>query len=169
MGTLRIRAATTLDVDAAVRMRAAAWQETYQGMYADDFLTLQARPEELERQAGIWRTAMYEQGYTYWLLVDIASGEEEIVGFALAIPARGENPPTLLELQMFYLLQKVQGTGAADALLEYAIGDADCCLWVVEANQRARRFYERHGFRWLGESGTYQDVAELRYVRRAED
>ena len=64
---------------------------------------------------------------------------------------------------------------AGHLLLEYAllkmqrIGVENVFLWVLEQNQHARRFYERHGFSFEGERGQLViegvPLTELRYLR----
>jgi diamine N-acetyltransferase len=59
-------------------------------------------------------------------------------------------------LHGFYVLPDFWGTGVALELHDAAVGaQPDCAelkLWVLEENQRARRFYEKHGWRRNGES-----------------
>ena len=59
-------------------------------------------------------------------------------------------------LHGFYVLPEHWGTGVADELHDAALAEQrDCAelrLWVLEANARARRFYERHGWRPNGET-----------------
>lgn len=56
-------------------------------------------------------------------------------------------------LQGFFVVPDAWGSGLADRLHDQAIAtlraaaDPPCRLWVLEANGRARRFYERHGWR----------------------
>jgi GNAT superfamily N-acetyltransferase len=79
----------------------------------------------------------------------IALDEEEPVGAACV---------TKGWLQGLYVVQKRWGTGLADALHDRALEEAhalrskSCKLWVLEDNARARRFYERRGWRENGES-----------------
>jgi RimJ/RimL family protein N-acetyltransferase len=59
-------------------------------------------------------------------------------------------------LHGLYVVPEAWGTGIALALHDAAL-DAlpDCAevkLWVLEENRRARRFYEKHGWRRNGES-----------------
>lgn len=163
---LHIRPATTLDTREAAAVLGQGWRETYPGMFPDALIEERNSAAFLDALAQRWAEEISE-GASYWLVVD-ADADGELVGLAHACPTRGENPPTLLELQLLYLLKKVQGSGVADALLQYAVGDADCCLWVVDANERAKRFYERHGFVWEGEEHVWQTAREKRYVRRTE-
>lgn len=73
-------------------------------------------------------------------------------------------PPTLpfeprgpsVELRQLYVLEPWHGTGLAGRLMDWAIaeakrrGAADLYLSVFVDNQRARRFYERYGFAFVG-------------------
>jgi GNAT superfamily N-acetyltransferase len=61
-------------------------------------------------------------------------------------------------LEGLYVVPECWGTGLADALHDRALeemrelGSTSCRLWVLEDNARARRFYERRGWRENGES-----------------
>lgn len=164
---LRIRPATALDVDAAVRVRARIWRETYDGMFDTDFLAAQESEAGLAAQAEHWRELLSD-GATIWLAVD-AARDDEIVGFALAMPTREPDRPTLLELRWLYVEADVRGSGVAEGLLTYAIGDAAASLWVVADNARARAFYAKHGFAADGVEHVYHGARELRYVRQPAD
>jgi GNAT superfamily N-acetyltransferase len=57
-----------------------------------------------------------------------------------------------------YVIPERWGTGLSGELHDRALelvrglGAASCKLWVLEDNARARRFYERRGWRENGES-----------------
>ena len=59
-------------------------------------------------------------------------------------------------LHGFYVRPEWWGTGVADELHEAALQAMPDCpelkLWVLEGNQRARRFYEKRGWRRNGET-----------------
>jgi len=61
-------------------------------------------------------------------------------------------------LEALYVLPEAWGTGHADKLHEAAVAElrrtasGPARLWVLEGNARARRFYERHGWRADGTS-----------------
>ena len=62
------------------------------------------------------------------------------------------------------------GTGLGHAMLTEALkqmGDCEVYLWAFQENARARRFYEKHGFRWDGTErvSEFDGAVELRYVR----
>lgn len=79
----------------------------------------------------------------------IAVSDEEPVGAACVTDGW---------LEGLYVVPERWGTGLADALHDRALdevrklGSASCRLWVLEDNTRARRFYERRGWRENGES-----------------
>jgi GNAT superfamily N-acetyltransferase len=64
--------------------------------------------------------------------------------------------PGSFELQQIYLLSAWHGKGIADQLVEWAVSTADALgaselyLTVFEHNERAKRFYTRHGFGDVG-------------------
>ena len=57
-------------------------------------------------------------------------------------------------LHGLYVVPGEWGTGVATALHDHALGAMDGCseahLWVLQENHRARRFYERRGWRLNG-------------------
>jgi GNAT superfamily N-acetyltransferase len=58
-------------------------------------------------------------------------------------------------LHGFYVVPECWGSGVAATLHEAALAALDCTevkLWVLEDNARARRFYEKHGWRPNGET-----------------
>ncbi|MEQ1764308.1 MAG: GNAT family N-acetyltransferase [Pyrinomonadaceae bacterium] len=61
-----------------------------------------------------------------------------------------------IEIQRFYLIERVWGTGIGDVLLESCFDEARLMgkdvMWlgVWEENQRGRSFYDKHGFERVG-------------------
>lgn len=61
-----------------------------------------------------------------------------------------------VELQRIYLVERVYGTGIGEKLLNHCLrfarekGFATLFLGVWQENERAVRFYEKHGFRKVG-------------------
>jgi ribosomal protein S18 acetylase RimI-like enzyme len=85
---------------------------------------------------------------------------DKIIGFAdlgeFKLPYDpGQRRPT--ELHRLYLAAVAKGKGVADRLMEWTIAEArtlgadDLYLGVWSANERAQRFYRRHGFEIVGE------------------
>ena len=75
-----------------------------------------------------------------------------------------------VEIVAIHSLPESWGTGLGHAMLEEAlnqIGDQPVFLWAFKENKRARRFYEKHGFRWDGSErvSEFDGALEVRYVR----
>jgi GNAT superfamily N-acetyltransferase len=113
------------------------------------------------------------------------SAPADLIGFAAFGPERredddpgqpGSEPPDHgpAELYAIYVVPSRWSTGAGSALLDGVIalaaqsGYTDMSLWVLEANDRARRFYEQAGFALTGESAVLSrldGVLQVRYRR----
>jgi ribosomal protein S18 acetylase RimI-like enzyme len=92
------------------------------------------------------------------------------VGYAKLTPLRAPAPapaPGALELQQIYVLREWQGSGVAAQLVDWALATAtadgapEIYLTVFDDNERAKRFYRRHGFSEVGHcTFTLADRAE---------
>lgn len=90
----------------------------------------------------------------------IAEQDGRIIGFckigAVTVPV-DPVPPHSIELRQLYVDHSHHGSGVAATLMAWALDRAharDCeamYLSVYAENYRAQRFYERHGFRKVGE------------------
>ena len=74
------------------------------------------------------------------------------------------------EIVAIHSLPESWGTGLGHAMLEEAlnqIGNQPVFLWAFKENKRARRFYEKHGFRWDGSErvSEFDGALEVRYVK----
>ena len=74
------------------------------------------------------------------------------------------------EIVAIHSLPESWGTGLGHAMLEEVlnqIGNQPVFLWAVKENERARRFYEKHGFRWDGSErvSEFDGALEVRYVK----
>ena len=73
------------------------------------------------------------------------------------------------EIIAIHTLPESRGNGLDHAMLTEAlnqIGEQPVFLWTFKENKRARRFYEKHGFRWDGTErvSEFDDALEVRYV-----
>ena len=76
------------------------------------------------------------------------------------------------EIVAIHSLPESWGTGLGSAMLEAVldqIGGGKVFLWAFRENKRARRFYEKHGFRWDGSErvSEFDGAVEVRYERGA--
>ena len=74
------------------------------------------------------------------------------------------------EIVALHTLPESRGTGLGHSMLEEAlarIGSQPVFLWAFKENKRARRFYEKHGFRWDGTERVsgFDGALEVRYVK----
>ena len=74
------------------------------------------------------------------------------------------------EIVAIHTLPESRGAGLGTALLTEAlnrIGSQPVFLWAFEKNARARRFYEKHGFRWDGSRrvSEFDGAMEVRYCK----
>ena len=74
------------------------------------------------------------------------------------------------EIVAIHSLPESWGSGLGKAMLAAAleeIGDRPVYLWAFKENKRARRFYEKNGFRFDGSErvSDYEGAIEVRYVR----
>ena len=74
------------------------------------------------------------------------------------------------EIVAIHSLPEIWGTGLGHAMLTEAlkqIGDRPVYLWAFKENTRARRFYEKYGFRWDGSErvSEFDGASEVRYVK----
>jgi len=71
-----------------------------------------------------------------------------------SLPYQPEGPA--MELRQFYVLKPWQGEGIAPRLMDWVLGKArergarEICLSVWSENERAKRFYARYGFAYVG-------------------
>ena len=106
------------------------------------------------------RTGLAKPGVDASLLIAERGGE--LVGEAVRLGS---------ELRDLYVVPEAWGTGAGQALMDEVLaeirasGATEATLWVVDANARARRFYEREGWEPTGETrATPLGPAELQYA-----
>ncbi|MCK6212636.1 GNAT family N-acetyltransferase [Georgenia sp. EYE_87] len=152
----RIRPANVLDAPAIAAVHLRCWHETYDVKVPEDVYA-----ERAAEGPGEWERALSDpNGPTTWL----AQRDGEAVGFAQAVaPGAGHVRP--LELRLLYVVAEEQGRRTGTHLLQLAIGDAPCQLWVEEGNTRAQGFYRHHGFELDGERRAVAAGGALTEVR----
>jgi GNAT superfamily N-acetyltransferase len=140
-----IRLAQPDDAFAVESIRVRGWQIAYRHVFPP------ARLDALPVDETRWRQrfAAPPPGWTTF----VAEDDGDVVGFASIGPSRDEGG--IGELYAIYVDPDSWSMGAGRALLEHAerglARDFDeATLWVLEANPRARRFYEHAGWRCDG-------------------
>jgi GNAT superfamily N-acetyltransferase len=181
---IHIRPAAAADGLAIAQIRAESWRMAYADVLPEQTLAELTTPAAIARE-GAWRSEHSMAGVLIAEAPGEAGGPAGLIGFAAFGPERGEDDEPgqpceeqrdvgRAELYAIYVVPERWSTGAGRALLHGVLGLAasagctDISLWVLEANERARRFYERAGFRLTGESavlGRLGGVTEIRYRR----
>jgi ribosomal protein S18 acetylase RimI-like enzyme len=89
----------------------------------------------------------------------VATAWDEPIGYAKLTPLRAPaaRPQAgAMELQQIYVLSDWQGAGVAARLMDWSLATAraqgapEIYLTVFDHNERAKRFYARHGFEEVG-------------------
>lgn len=154
--SVRIRPATPLDAEALAAVHARCWRETYAGLVPEEVFDARERTGVERWQRGL---SDPDRAPTW-----VAIRGDDVLGFSGAV-AVGPGQVRSLELTMLYLLAAEHGTGAGQALLDVAVGDAPCFCWVAEGNARALAFYRRNGLLPDGARETVERWGGLPVVR----
>lgn len=141
-----IRPAVREDAPDLARVHVASWRAAYRGIMPDAVL------DELSEEAfeARWRQSV-EQAQRSTLVGEVGG---QVIGFASTGPSRDADAVPLHtgELYGLYLDPRVWGQGMGRALCNAALQKllvdefVEATLWVLEANVRARSFYEQLGF-----------------------
>ncbi|MFF4582536.1 GNAT family N-acetyltransferase [Streptomyces sp. NPDC001389] len=168
----RIRAMGRADIEAVSTIRVRGWRAAYAGLIPRTYLDAMTVEDDAERR----RQWFARPGRTSRDLVALGDGGP--VGWICLGPCRDELPDRAgaAEVYALYVTPDLIGTGIGRRLLDEAHagmrdeGFTESVLWVLDGNERARRFYERAGYRPDGAArdDDYDGTAltELRYRRR---
>jgi len=139
------RRATLNDAEAVALAHVRGWQVGYQGLVPDSILDA----IDLDQRTAQWQHYLTNDVPTDY----VAELNGQVVGFANVGPFRGEAVnDSYGELWAMYVHPDHWGAGAGYALMQctmayfVAHGMTTGYLWVLEGNDRARRFYERQGW-----------------------
>lgn len=150
-----LRPVTLDDAEEYVRCHVDCLAETYAAIMPPAFAEEHRRdlPEQITRTREAWRANALEPEprTAAWLARD-RSGE--VVGIVRSGPGTQQwerdlgAPPTTVPFQLHHLYtrRRTHGTGLGPRLLDIAVGERATYLWILYGNDRADRFYRRHGF-----------------------
>jgi GNAT superfamily N-acetyltransferase len=163
-----VRDANLDDCAAIAAVHIRAWQAVYRGHMPDEFLDRLNIGERTE----MWRKLSVKPRRVLLVADDL---DGSILGFCDLIPSRdADAKSTTAEISAIYVSPVKWGQGIGQELLSAAEarargdGFSELTLWVVDANQRARIFYEKFGF--VPDGSTKEDdrcgdlvIREIRY------
>jgi GNAT superfamily N-acetyltransferase len=146
-----VRVATERDGPAIGEVHAASWLAAYARILDPEFLERAATGREQGWQFAMSRVLVPSN------LVLVAGYEDRISGFSHSGPT--DDGSDALEIFAFYCHPQSWGSGLADALMHETCGVLSTAahralLWTPREAHRARRFYERTGFRLTGRTRT---------------
>jgi ribosomal protein S18 acetylase RimI-like enzyme len=157
-----IRPETDDDTAEVAALHVRAWQWGYAGIVPAELLDTLSAPA-WARQRRDRRAAAGADAF----LTLVAADGPAVVGFTSIGPYRHHQDrahldPGVGELLAIYLEPARVGTGLGRELMDAAMaelarrGYRTVRLWVLEENDRARRFYEKAGFTTDGERSDYK-------------
>ena len=161
-----VRAALPADAHDVARVHVRSWQSAYRGLIAQEFLD-GLEPEVIANRYTFGRVGLRMPSTL------VAVDGPTFCGFATTGLCRDEDLPNFGELMAMYIDPAYVRTGVGRLLMTAArerlrmVGVAGALLWVLDANVRARRFYERGGWRFDGTRRTVTfgnlPVRQVRY------
>jgi len=165
---VEIRPARAEDAASLACVHVATWQAAYTHVFGTERLA----GIEAERRVQAWERSLREPAAHDAVFVAVEQ-DAGIVGFASVGSCRDGPHVPGGELYALYVLPEEWGTGIGTALHAAGLdalrsaGYEEAILWVLEDNPRARRFYEREGWRADGGRRTSEylgvETTEVRY------
>jgi len=162
--SVTVRSAEISDALTIARIHTLSWQQAYSGYVPESYLN--SLDPESKVDGWVEIIAREDTG------VYLAEAAGRALGFASVGPAQDEDAEQEdRSLYTMYLDPEAWGLGVAKELMTRVDDDVPTqgalTLWVFEKNARARKFYERHGFKADGverlEEYAGEHLLELRY------
>lgn len=163
----QVRAAVEADAPTIAQVQVDSWRATYRGILPQAFL---AGLSAEGRSAAFLDAISGRTGARVW----VVEARGRLLGFAVAGPCRdeGSDPARTGEVHAIYTLPEAWGQGLGLALMERALaglaaqGHREAVLWVLERNDRGRRFYESCGWAVVNAPRTvWKDGIALREIQ----
>ncbi len=135
------------NVSEAAGVHSVSWQESHRSFCAPEFIELHS-PKRQEK----YILEKMESGSRFYMLID--DGPAGVVSVNGSL------------IEDLYILPGKQNMGFGTLLLEFAVKKCAGapCLWILENNDRARRFYENKGFKETGRVNSITDkLSEIEF------
>jgi len=142
---LTIRPATAGDARAIAEVHIDSLRHAYAGVVNEAHLA----GLDQATYTATWSARIQDDPARTTILVATVDGA--LTGFAMLGPSRDEDAELGgLQIYFIFLEPDAWGHGVARELMRTVLAEAadgtSVTLWVLEANERARHFYRRHGF-----------------------
>nr|WP_314877225.1 GNAT family N-acetyltransferase [uncultured Pseudomonas sp.] len=144
---LLVRKPVSDDAAAIAILHIRSWQSAYEGLLSKQYLS--SLDTSVERRVVFLKQAI-ESGSPS---IRVAAVDGQVIGWVSFGPSRDQDAPTgTAELMAIYLdptfwacgIGTVLWAEARQALMGH--GYQQVCAWVLNGNERATRFYCKHGF-----------------------
>ncbi|MCL2427110.1 MAG: GNAT family N-acetyltransferase [Oscillospiraceae bacterium] len=123
------------------------WKDAYKGIISDEHISNMYA--QLEERVERCRHSIENlDGFEYYCAIN----DDDMIGRLIFSKCRDEDKLDAGEIGAIYLIAEHWDKGYGKQMLEFALselskaGYEEIVIWVLEANKRARRFYEKHGF-----------------------
>lgn len=145
MAEILIRPAVVEDAPILAHIQTQAWKAAFGGILSPEVLARATQPEQAE--------AMYQFVLVQHMAhVTLQCVDKTPQGICAWSTSRDNLGPDTAELICIHSLPQFWGHGYGSHMMQYVLqevrnaGYVRLVLWVFEKNQRARAFYEKHGF-----------------------
>jgi ribosomal protein S18 acetylase RimI-like enzyme len=163
-----VRDAETGDAAGMAQVHVESWRGAYRGLIPQEVLD----GLDVGARTNLWIRVMDRNDPVRGAVL-VAEDDDRIIGFVHVRQTRDKDgdPARTGELTAIYLAPDAWGRGAGRALMDAAVsrlvtaGYADATLWVLDTNERARRFYTAAGWDIDGTAKTEDGLSEIRYRR----
>lgn len=170
---MTVRTPNLTDAEGLAHVHAAAWNAAYKGLIPAEHLDRMTR--DVDHRVERWRRTISDDSDQFACRLAEDSTTREILGFVTVGAPRDEGVPDGTgELYAINLAPSAWGIGVGAQLFDAGVAwlaerYERAYLWVLDGNERAQRFYTKHG--WAPDGGTKTDpregfeLYELRYSR----
>lgn len=145
MSGVTLRPMRASDADAVAALHATSWRSAYRGMLTDDYLD---NDVDADRQA-VWRERLQGPAAAPSFGVVVEDISDQLIGFAYVLPDHDPIWGTLVD--NLHVHPGAKGGGIGRQLLQAVVRQLGpehtqpLYLWVLDANEPAKRFYARMG------------------------
>ena len=168
MENFKIRQAEANDAFQIAKVHVGTWQFAYRGQMPDAFLNALS----VESRTKFWQEVLSisDSPGTVW----VAEEDKKIIGFCSVGPSKdADRKPETGEVYAIYVDSNSMGKGVGSKLMDKSLktlkqkGFKEATLWVLDTNEKTRRFYESKGWKEdeakKTESQEGFDLNEIRY------
>lgn len=165
MDNVKIRKAIPGDEQILAYIQTESWKAAFAGILSPEELV---RCTNLEKAEQMYHSILRREGCN--MAIELVNDQPH------CIAAWGTNrcdlDDAVGELICIHSLQNNWAKGYGSAMMEYVLAQLQqanyesVILWVFEANTRARKFYEKHGFEQTSQAKAYNGITEVMYRKK---